>query len=224
MDYRVHTPIVLFLNISRGKMATKKVLTDAERIEKLKAQLAQLENKPKETIEADNTYENFSNVKIAQDDYIDVVSLLNYPLNLSTGENGSGNTKKFTKFGEKKSILYSELVQILETHSNFLEAGYFYIMDPRVIRRHGLDETYSKILTKDKIEKILSSNSEESVALYKSANEKQQEFIVQLIIGKLIENPEAVDLNIVDKISRISKININEKVENARVLAEDVKR
>ena len=154
---------------------------------------------------------------VAPDTYIPVMSLLPYPLNLSTREAGRGNVKKFTRFGEVKRIIYSDLVDIMEVHSNFLEAGFFYIMNPLVIRHHGLDEIYSKILTKEKIEQILSTTStEECLSLYKSANSKQQETIVELVIEKLVSEPDSVDLNVVDRLSRESHVKISERASEIR--------
>ena len=188
----------------------------------LKRRLAELESKfmdkPVQEVEDVEDVEDvdFNDVKIQQDEYIPVMSLIPYNLNLSTKEGGQGSTKKFTKFGEVKRIIYKDLVDILEVHSKFLESGYFYIMNPALIRQHGLDDVYSKILTKEKLDEILSTNSEESVSLYNSANEKQQEIIIQLLVEKVKSNPDSVNLNIVDRISRASKIDIAKVAEDAR--------
>lgn len=154
--------------------------------------------------------------EVQHTEYIKVMSLLNYRLNLCTQPNGQGKVFKFDSFGQIKKILYSDLVDILEVHSNFLEAGYFYIMNPKVIRLHGLDETYSKILTKEKIEKIINAQSEECLTLYSSANKGQQEIIIQLLVEKVAENMDSVNLNIVDKISRLAKIDIYKKAEEIK--------
>ena len=165
-------------------------------IDILRARLAELEEK------------EITEEKIQQDEYISVMSLIPFNLNLSTKEGGQGSVKKFTRFGEIKKIIYKDLMDIIDAHPNFLEDGYFYIMHPGFIRQHGLDEIYSKILTKEKIEKILETNSDECVALYESATPKQQTIIVQMLINKMHENPDSVNLNIVDRISRISKVDI----------------
>ena len=160
--------------------------------------------------------------KIQLDEYIPVMSLLPFSLNLSTKEMGQGNVKKFTKFGEVKRILYKDLVDIMEAAPQFLAAGFYYILDPRVIRAHGLDEIYSKILSKEKIEDILSANSEEGLSLYNSANEEQQKVIVDLMVNKLVEDPKSINLNIIDSISRASGIKIMDKVEDTKTLLEQL--
>jgi len=171
-------------------------------------------------VEQIETEEDYSTVKIQQDDYISVMSLLPYTLNLSTREQGQGSIKKFTKFGETKKIVYKDLVDIMEVHQNFLEAGYFYILNPVLIRHHGLDEIYAKILTKDKIEQILyATNSDECLNLYNSANQNQQEIIVQLLTDKVHENIDSINLNIVEKISKASGVDIVKRAQEAKELS-----
>lgn len=194
--------------MTRKPSTQSPALNQQSEIEMLRARLAELEKNDEEKQE----------VKIQQDEYIPVMSLLPYNLNLSTKEAGMGSIKKFTKFGEVKRILYKDLLDILEVHHSFMEAGYFYILHPAFIRQQGLDDTYATILTKDKIEKIISTNSDDSVELYKSANERQQEIIVQLLIDKVRADPNSVNLNIIDRISRLSKRDIVKIAEEAKEL------
>ena len=193
------------------------VVDEKKEIEDLKAQIAELKRQQITT-----TLEEFVDDKIQLDDYISVMSLLPFTLNLSTKEGGQGNIKKFTKFGEVKRILYKDLVDIMDANPQFLSAGFYYILDPRVIRAHGLDEVYSKILSKEKIEDILSANSEEGLSLYNSANEEQQKVIVDLMVNKLVEDPKSINLNIIDSISRASGIKIMDKVEDTQTLLEQL--
>lgn len=193
------------------------VVDEKKEIEDLKAQIAELKRQQVTT-----TLEEFVDDKIQLDDYISVMSLLPFTLNLSTKEGGQGNIKKFTKFGEVKRILYKDLVDIMDANPQFLSAGFYYILDPRVIRAHGLDEVYSKILSKEKIEDILSANSEEGLSLYNSANEEQQKVIVDLMVNKLVEDPKSINLNIIDSISRASGIKITDKVEDTQTLLEQL--
>lgn len=191
--------------------------SSASKIASLEAQVAELMKlvqagvTPSSTVEVSADYED---EKLSPDEYISVMSLLPYTLNLSTRVGGQGAVKKFTKFGEVKRILYRELVEIVENHRNFMEAGYFYILNPVFIRHHGLDDIYSKILTKERIEEILTANTEETVSFYKSANPKQQEVVVQLLVERAVENPDSVDFNMIDKLARISKIDINQIIKD----------
>lgn len=192
---------------------------EKKEIEILRAKIAELESKMGQEEDTDK----YANVKIPLDEYIPVMSLIPFRLNLSTKELGTGNIKRFTKFGEIKNILYKDLVEIMEVHSNFLQAGYFYILNPAVIRQHGLDEVYSKILTKEKIEEILDTSSDNCVNLYKSANKEQQEIIMRLLINRINDNPGSVNLNVIDRISRESGIDIAKKAADSKAVLEAAK-
>lgn len=180
--------------------------------EALLAKIAELEEKQ------GNKYAS----RIPLDEYIPVMSLLPYRLNLPTKEGGNGDIKRFTKFGEVKNIMYKDLVDIMEVNRSFMEAGYFYILNPTVVRQHGLDEVYSKILTKEKIEEILNTNSENCIHLYQIANDEQQKIIIQLFIDRIKENPDSVNLNTVDKISRLSKTDILKRAEESKTLEQEL--
>lgn len=187
-----------------------------DKIRTLRAQLAELEKTETPPV-LENTMvleEKYPELKL--DDMIPVMSLLPYSLNLSTREQGQGTTKKFSKFGEIKKILYKDLLEILDNHSNFMEAGYFYILSPAVISQHGLQETYSKILNKEKVENLLSLSSEECLNVYTLANEKQKEIIIQLVVDTVRDNPEKVNLNVVDKLSRLSGVEIIKRADDER--------
>jgi len=194
-----------------------KSLTDGER-EELEQLRARYNREAKEEINVVEEPVDYAEQPIRQDEYIPVMSLLPYNLNLSTKEGGQGSIKKFTKFGEVKKILFKDLVDIMEVHPTFMESGYFYILDPRFIRQMGLDEMYSKILTKEKMELMLEANSEQAVTLYKSANPSQQEVLIQILIEKVRNDPDSVNLNIIDKLSRASGVNIQERAEAGKPL------
>jgi len=156
-------------------------------------------------------------IVISQSDYIKVMSLLPYRLNLCTKEKGQGKVYRFDTLYQVKKIIYSDLVDILEVCREFLEQGYFIILNPKVVRAHGLDEIYERILTKEKIETIF-TNTEEGFALYAAASKGQQSTIDDMVLQKLVANPESIDLNLVDKIARISGIKFIEKSEDMREL------
>lgn len=152
--------------------------------------------------------------KISLDELIPVMSLIDYPLNLMQQTNGKAKYR-FDKFGQKKELLYQDVLTILENYQNFLEGGYFIILDKRVIDRHGLQETFSKILTKEQIEKIL-DGSPDAMKLYEACSTEQQQKIIGMITRKLVRTPDSVDMNLVSKISRLSGTNIAENVNDAR--------
>lgn len=185
---------------------------DFEKLEQEK-KIAELERKLNLLLSGQSVNENsvaqFQDEPLNADTYIPIVSLRFDTLNLSTREIGKG-VIAFTYFGQKKQIVYSDLIRIMENHPTFLNKGYFYIMDSRVVRKHGLDEVYTKILTKDMIDQILMGNRTTSIELYKSAGESQREVINDALVKKLIEGSD-IDLNVVDSFSKISGVDILEK-------------
>jgi len=158
--------------------------------------------------------------KILLDELIPVMSLLDYPLNLLPQASVNGRAKyRFDKFGQRKEILYQDILTILEMYSSFMESGYFIILDKRVIDRHGLQEVQSKVLTKENIDKIL-DGSKEALDLYKQGTPEQQNVIIGMLTQKLVESPDSVDMNIIHEITRYSKVNIVQNAEESKALFE----
>lgn len=162
-----------------------------------------------------NDEEDEDDIRISSDSYIKVMSLCPITLNLCTQQRGRGKTFTFNRMFEVKRILYGDLVDIMEVDRHFLEQGYFLIMNRKVVRKHGLDDLYRNILTKEKIEEIFKINESDAVNLFKSAGEKQQEFIIEMLIEKAIKN-EPVDYNLIDRLSRVVGYSISEKIEEIR--------
>lgn len=144
------------------------------------------------------------NTSIPLDAYIEVMSLVPYKLNLSTERLGKGRQFSFSRFGEIKRILYNDLASIFENYRTFMEQGLFYILNPKVIRKHGLDDIYEKILTKEMIEKVLNFDSKAAISLYETATDAQKEVIDSMLIKKIKDGETSdIDFNVVAKISSI---------------------
>jgi hypothetical protein len=170
-------------------------LTVEEKLAKLENEKAELERKLREQDE---------NTGIPLDAYIEVMSLVPYKLNLSTEKLGQGRQFSFSKFGEIKRILYNDLASIFENYRSFMEMGFFYILNPKVIRKHGLDDVYEHILNKEMIEKVLNFDSKSAVKLYESASSSQQEVIDGMLITKIKNNDaKDIDFNIIAQITKI---------------------
>lgn len=187
------------------KSSTKAVKTKAELEAENELLRKQLSEKSNQSV----------GIELKLDELIPVMSLLNYTLNLSTLGGGKGKIIKFEKFGELKLVLYQDLLDVMESYRSFMEHGYFVILDERVINRHGLQEMYSKILNKEKIEEIL-DGEEGALRLYKSSTPEQQKVIVGMIVEKISKNSDGVNLNVVDQISRASGVDIAKKAEDAK--------
>lgn len=184
-------------------MTTENAKPTAKKIKKsAEDKLARMERENRELREKLAEKENV----IQLNEYINVVSLIPYTLNLSTQPQGQGSKFRFTRFGEVKRILYNDLATVIENQYSFLEKGYFYILDKRVIRNHGLDDLYDKILTKEKIQEILSFEPKVAVELYRSAPDSQREVIDSMLVKKI--KADEADLNIVSEINKISGIDL----------------
>jgi hypothetical protein len=191
-----------------------------EKIDQLLSMQSQKETtKIIELLQDEEPLDEFNEIKINQDDYIKVVSLCDNPLYMSSLGFGKGKQWTWEKFGDTKRIVYSDVVAIMENYQRFLKKGYFYIADKRVIRRHGLDDLYESILSKEKIQKILNCNDDTSVELFSNASEEQRPMILRMIVSKIARG-ENMDLNIVDKISRIAKVNIVEQAKEMKEISE----
>jgi hypothetical protein len=164
-------------------------------------------------------------IDISPQKYVTVISLTPNQLNLSTQPGGKGKVVTFNTFGEQKRIMYSNLVDIMDSAPGFLERGCYYIAEKRVIRKHGLDDLYKTILTKQVIENMLSeSMSDEDVTtLYKSANPTQQGVIIDLITRKIMSDEKSIDMNMVANISKISGVDILKQVEDNKFYTQPTK-
>jgi hypothetical protein len=195
----------------------KKVVTTEENseIEMLKSQLVAMQ-KALEKLQPSKEETDEEDITISGDKYIKVISLCPTVLNLTTQLHGKGKVFTFLEYGDVKRILYRDLVDIMEAHDNFLKQGYYAILNRDVVRKHGLDEVYAKILTKENIDNIiLGKNESDAVNLFKSANEQQKDFIVRILIDKMLLGV-IIDLNFLDRLSREVDFNIYERFQEMK--------
>ena len=162
------------------------------------------------------TEESFVQNKISLDELIDIVSLIDYPLNLLSSFSGRAKYR-FEKFGEKKKIIYQDILSIIELYRSFMEKGYFLILDERVVMRHGLQDIQSKILSKSQLEKII-DGSKDAFEIYKNCLPEQQKLVIGMLTRKIANGHDPVDMNLVDSISRHSKVIILQNAEDAKSL------
>lgn len=197
------------LNTVANSVDNHRVEAMEKEIETLKQLLiASMNNKQPEAFPKDKN-------DIRMDEYVEVMSLLPYPLTLTTQPKGGGKAYKFNKLGEKKRILYNDLVDIIEIQQRFLNAGMFYILDERVISRHGLHDLYDNILDKEKLERVIQCDGQDVITFFKSATKKQQEILGDILTQKIVDG-EYLDLNIISQIEKVGKISIIRRAEEVR--------
>ena len=202
-------------------VSEKKSLADMSK-EELLAFIAQPGTKTEEKVaEKEDDAEDVAYEDIRPDAYIRIMSLCPMILNLSTEQNGGGKVIRFKAFGEVKTVLYSNLVDIIDAHPNFVEGGLFYILNKSVVRKHGLDEIYKNLLTKNQMEAIVFGDSDAAVELYKNANDTQREHINTMLIAKVRDGDGGVDLNFINRISQIGKVDILAQANMAKQYMEE---
>ena len=204
-------------------MATKKKLADMN-IAELRAELrkekrekARLIKQEKESrkIPVDTSEKKVDEyADIRPDTYVRVISLCPHPLNLSTARVG-GKQFRFDKLGKMKRILYGDLVDIIENQPSFAENGVFYIADEAIVRRHGLVDYYDKILTKEEVNMVMTADSDIALAIFKNANPKQQGYISEMLIEKIVEG-EDVDMNFAYLVGKDIGVDIIKKAEEEK--------
>lgn len=150
--------------------------------------------------------------------YINVMSLVGNKLNLSTKAKGQGKTYSFENFGVIKKMFYSELLDIINNHPNFFEAGYFYILDSEVIESNNWVEMYEKILSKDNMESIL-NNAPNALQLFEGTNSKQRGVIVEFFVDKILSG-QAVDFNLIANINRIGNVDIQQVAKERKEVSD----
>src|SRR5258706_9098903 len=147
------------------------------------------------------------------------MSLFSGKLNLSTEKLGRGRSFSFSNFGEIKRILYNDLASIFENYRSFMEQGYFYILNERVIRKHGLDDIYDKILNKEMMLKIVNCDVKSAVKLYEHAPKAQRDIIDGMIVAALRDDKPEMDLNIIAKLSKLAEKDLIKLAEESKQLA-----
>lgn len=190
--------------VARSKTPKKETALE-QRLRELEAENAQLRGSE-------------SNYGIRLDEYIEVMSLFSGKLNLSTEKLGRGRSFSFSTFGEVKRILYNDLASIFENYRSFMEQGYFYILNERVIRKHGLDDIYDKILNKEMMLKVINCDPKSAVKLYEHAPKAQRDIIDGMIVAALRDDNPNMDLNIVAKLSKLADKDLIKLAEESKLL------
>lgn len=167
----------------------------------------------KEDVKIGYSYEDTPN-EVNPNKQISVMSLSYGSLNLSE-EYGGRAVLKFSRYGETKPVLYSKLMNIVNTNRRFAETGRFYILDKDAVYHLGLSENYKNILPKEIIDDIVSYSPNVIESIVSMADEYQKNTIARIICDKVFNN-EDIDLNKVNLISKACNIDIMAKVDEMR--------
>jgi|GEM_PF-2195734 len=132
---------------------------------------------------------------------ISVTSITDGGVNLRTSEDGSARFFRLEKRGQTLPIVYEHLINCINTDRWIFEDGLIYINNPKAVEEQYLEDAYKKFLTPDKIENILSFDSETIKDMVLNTTFKIQETIARLVANK-INDKEVIDMNKVEVIGK----------------------
>lgn len=201
---------------SSAKVTTETTTTNIQDIKsitkennELKAQMSQMQEQMNTLLQKfamlNLSGQNFNQ----QDKDIDVVSLVNATLLISTNGRSDGKVYKFTKQFESQPIPESDLKEIVRAMPRTAREGYFYILDSDFIRNNGLSSSYRNILTQTEMANIFSLNSKEFMEKYSYVSDAQKKIIENMLINKRLMN-EDVDANIMLALQKVTGRNYME--------------
>lgn len=126
---------------------------------------------------------------------------------------------RFSKFGETLTLSYEQLCDYVNNCRTAAEEGRFYISDQQMVDELDLTEHYKKIINVDVINAILSGELSEDKydGILGAVTQAQKESISNIFIDKVYKR-EFVDLNKIDKLSKVLGIDIIKKVDEIKTV------
>lgn len=159
----------------------------------LKEKMLEIEKQMNQLLSALN---NQSNIESSNEDRdIEVISLTNAQMILSTTGKADGKKYEFEKQYTIKYIPESDLKLIINSMPRITQGGSYYINDKEFVQKNRLTGLYKNILDPTVMKNILDKNHEEFIAIYESVPLGQKTIINSMVFDKRL-NGENVDANI----------------------------
>lgn len=187
---------------------TTSVKEDKEPVQEIKT-FESVEKNVVEEMQENYSYDTIP-PDVAPTKQVMVMSLCYGPLCLADEITGK-TILKFSKYGEVKPVLYSTLMDIVNSNLRFAQTGRFFIMDKNAVYHLGLSEYYKNIAPKDVINNIANYSPNVIEMVFNNIPKEQKETIINLLIDKLYRK-EDVDANMIMRISTITGVDIMAKV------------
>lgn len=168
---------------------------------------------------------------IDPNELIDVQSLIDHELNISTKGNGQGENYTFRRYGEVQSIIYSDLQRIISSCKSFFEKDICVILDERVNTRHQLKK-YSDIVSEEIINQIVQLEGKDVDKMFSQLSDHQKDNVVDMIVKNAweanknrTEDDDIVDINytVLRKMSKHYRRSLIELIEESLEIQEDEK-
>ena len=165
-----------------------------EEIELLKQQLQALTNAG--IIPNNNTKNVKRNIKF--------VNMVAGNLNLR-----GNRTHRFEGQFATKNISESEAVAIIQNMPETISSGMVYIADAQFVKDYELEDIYENILSDKTLKQLLSKDANSVYEVYQNANDTQKQIIINMVQEKQLNN-EAIDANILIRLSKVTGQNLLE--------------
>ena len=146
------------------------------------------------------------------------ISLCNHILNLSTEPYGGGTVYTFSEFGEEQAIPFSDARKIVKNNKKFIKGGKCYIADDELVAAEHLTNDYKKILSKESLLELLSTERNKFRSIFDSLTSEQKEIFKDIVMEKLSTNQDSVDMNIVQYINNSLNVDILEDIKYGKEL------
>ena len=179
---------------SSGKELTALTKKYEKEMQEMKKQLEALSKSfPKQETTAK------TNESIDLDEDIDVISLCNGVLNLTTGGFGQGELYTFNEFGQTLPVPYRDLKEITKNNRSFLEKGYYYIDSQKAQVALRVLKLYEKLPAAQDLITLLEKDVPTIKKTISIMTSEQKMMMASLVIDKLF-NGEKLDMNLVKEI------------------------
>lgn len=124
---------------------------------------------------------------------------------LSTEPNGRGKTYKFNGYGDTKPIKYLDMINIIEVYGNQFEKGMAIMSSKKDYEDLQIEYAYDNILTKEKMDKVLSLSDDEDVDIVLNLEDEMQEKVLMMIADNVV-NGYSYDYNKINKLQKNTKL------------------
>lgn len=123
---------------------------------------------------------------------------------------GKKDTYTFTKFGQSILIPFTDMQKIISLYLNQFEKGYAVLSSQKDYDDLQIGYVYEKVLSKDKLERIVKLEDDESIDIILGMDSDMQEKIVGMIAHNIV-NGESYDYNMIKKLED-GGLEVNEMV------------
>ena len=184
-----------------------------QQIEQMQAMLQQLMSQQQSAQTVQSVSEPEEYVEKEQEEIpltkrIKVTSITTGGVNLKTSYDSGARKFRLEHLGQTKAIQYEYLIDCINTDRWLFEDGLVYINDPQVVEEQLLEEEYKKFLTSEKIQNILTFDTETIKEMVSNSTREIQETICSVVIDK-INAGENIDLNKVYAIGNSCEPQVN---------------